>query len=59
MKIVSSVVPVVSGAYFATTATGAVMTKNKQPIRLTPLGNIVVMLGFILVLGIAGWVEGM
>ena len=30
-----------------------------KPIRLTPLGNIVVVLAFIMVLGIAGWIEGL
>lgn len=35
------------------------MTKNNRPIRLTPLGNAVVVLGFLMVLGIAGWIEGL
>ena len=32
---------------------------DRKPIRLTPLGNIVVVLGFVMVLGILGWIEGM
>ena len=35
------------------------MTKNSRPIKLTPLGNVVVVTGFILVLGILGWIEGL
>ena len=36
---------------------GSVM--ERKPIRLTLLGNIVVVLGFIMVLGIIGWIEGL
>ena len=32
---------------------------ERKPIRLTLLGNIVVVLGFIMVLGIIGWIEGL
>jgi hypothetical protein len=28
-------------------------------VKLTPLGGIVVVLGFILALGVAGWIEGL
>ena len=34
-------------------------TVNDKPIRLTPLGNIVVVLGIFIVLAIAGWIEGL
>jgi hypothetical protein len=32
---------------------------ERKPIKLTPLGGIVVVLGFILALGVAGWIEGL
>lgn len=42
-----------------TTATIVRDDMERKPIRLTLLGNIVVVLGFIMVLGIIGWIEGL
>ena len=42
-----------------TTATIVRDDMERKPIRLTPLGNVVVVLCFIVVMGIIGWIEGL
>lgn len=32
---------------------------DRRPWKLTPFGNVVVVTGFIMVLGIVGWIEGL